>query len=224
MSEILTATKVRLSFENLLVPRAQDATKPEEKTFSTAILIPKTDTATLDAIRAAITEAMEDGVVKKWNGKRPAQLRNPLRDGDEKYLKDGVTKDKTYAGMFFINAKGPYGGKNQPILLNKNAQQTSSASDIYSGVWGQVKLTFFPYENSGNRGVGAGIATFLSHGEGEALSSADTVESALAEFGLTAPAGTPAAAAAEFAAPTNTAAAPAAEAAAAAAPAGDPWV
>ena len=165
-TDIITQTKVRLSFENLLVARAQDAQKPDEKTFSTAILIPKSDTATVEAIRAAINAALEEGVVKKWHGNRPSTLRNPLRDGDEKTLKDGFTKDETYAGMWFINAKGPYSGKNQPILLNKDAQQTESANDIYSGVWGQAKLSFFAYDNSGNRGIGAGIASFFSSGRG----------------------------------------------------------
>ena len=184
MSNVVTETKVRLSFCNLLVPRAQDSQKPDDKTYSSAVLIPKSDTATVEAIKAAINEALEDGVVKTWGGNRPAQLRNPLRDGDEKYLKDGVTKDPTYAGMWFINAKGPYGGKSQPVLLGPNGQQTDSAAVIYSGVFGQVKLNFFAYDKAGNRGIGAGIASFLSSGQGDALSSVETADSARADFGV----------------------------------------
>ena len=43
MSKITTATEVRLSYTNLLEPRAQDASKPDVLTYSSAVLIPNSE-------------------------------------------------------------------------------------------------------------------------------------------------------------------------------------
>ena len=213
MSKVTTQSEVRLSYTNLLEPRAQDATKPDVLTYSTAILIPKSDTATVEAIKAAIAEALAEGVTKKWNGRTPTGLRNPLRDGDE-----DRPDDPNYAGHYFINAKGPRGGKEQPILLDlsRGAEETDSAQVIYSGVHARVSLQFYPYDAQGNRGVACGVSSVLSSGKGEPLANTVTASSARDEFGVSTPASE---AAKEFG---GSAPAPAAAPAAAANPA-DPW-
>lgn len=183
MSKVTITTPVRLSYTNLLTPRAQDAAKPEVLTFSTAILIPKSDKETVKALQTAIKEALDEGVSKKWNGKRPANLKNPLRDGDTERPDDEV-----YAGHYFINAKGPRGGKEKPILLDSKGRETDSSSVIYSGVEAQVSLQFYPFDVSGNRGVAAGVSALQSFERGEALGNAVTAESARAEFGIATPA------------------------------------
>ncbi len=182
MSKVTTATEVRLSYTYLLTPRAQN--EGDDPTYSTAILIPKTDKDTIKAIQAAITEALTDGVSKKWGGKRPGNLRNPLRDGDT-----DRPDDEVYAGHYFLNAKGPRGGKEQPILMDKDGRETDSASIIYSGVHARVSLQFYPYDTNGNRGVAAGLTAVLSTGEGEALGNVVTAETARDEFGVKTPAG-----------------------------------
>jgi Protein of unknown function (DUF2815). len=189
MSKITTAAPVRLSYTYLLTPRAQN--DGDEPTFSTALLIPKSDTATIEAIKGAIAEALTDGVSKLWGGKRPGNLRNPLRDGDA-----DRPGDEVYAGHYFLNAKGPRGGKEQPIMMGADGEETSSQSVIYSGVNARVSLQFYPYDKNGNRGVACGISAVLSTGKGEALGNTVTVESARDEFGVKTPAGS---AKAEFA-------------------------
>jgi len=183
MSKVTIKNPVRLSYTNLLTPRAQDDSKPDVLTFSTAILIPKSDTATIDAIKAAVKEALEEGVVKKWGNKRPAGLKNPLRDGDADRPDDDV-----YAGHYFINAKGPRGGKERPILLDKRGEETTDAEVIYSGVEAQVSLQFYPFDVSGNRGVACGISALQSLETGEPLGNAVTADSARKEFGISTPA------------------------------------
>lgn len=184
MSKVITQTEVRLSYTNLLAPRAQDDTKPDVLTYSTAILIPKDDKKTVKDIQAAIKEALAEGVAKKWGGKAPSNLKNPLRDGDAER-----PDDETYAGHFFLNAKGPRGGKEQPILLDKIGNQTDSASIIYSGVNARVALQFYPFDVSGNRGVAAGVSSVLSMQTGEPLGNTVTAASARDEFGVSTPAG-----------------------------------
>lgn len=181
MSKVTTKNEVRLSYVNLITPRAQNQEKPEELTYSSAILIPKTDTETLDAVKAAIKEALEEGIQKKWGGKAPKGLKNPLRDGDEE------RDDDNYAGHYFLNAKGPRGGKEQPVLLDASNgnQATTDPQVIYSGVNARVTLQFYPFDVNGNRGVACGISAVLSSGKGEPLANTVTAASARDEFGVT---------------------------------------
>lgn len=183
MSKVTPKTEVRLSYTNLLTARAANADKPEVLTYSTAILIPKTDTATVDAIKAAIKEALADGVAKVWGGKTPKPLKNPLRDGD-----DERSDDETYKGMYFINAKGPRGGQEQPILLDAKGNETVSSDVIFSGVWAKVSLQFYAFDKQGNKGVACGVSAVMSGEHGEPLGNAVTADSARNEFGVSTPA------------------------------------
>lgn len=181
-SKVITKTEVRLSYENLLTPRVQN--EGDEPTYSTMILIPKSDEETVDAVKSAMKSALDDGIARKWNGKKPNGLRNPLRDGDEERPDDPNAK-----GMWFLNAKGPKGGIEPAFLYAKNGRLVESKdadapSIIYSGVYGRVSLNFYAYDRNGNRGVAAGIVAFVSSEHGERLDSKPTATSALAEFGF----------------------------------------
>ena len=183
MSKATTKQAVRLSYANLLEPRAQDNEKPDVLTYGTALLIPKENAEDVKAIKAAIKAAVEEGAAKKWGGKVPKNLKNPLRDGDEER-----EDDDTYKGMFFINGKGPRGGKEAPILLDKNGAETTDASIIYSGVMARVALQFYAFDVNGNRGIACGITSVLSQETGEPLGNVVTAKSARDEFGITTPA------------------------------------
>jgi hypothetical protein len=181
MSKVTTKSNVRLSYTNLLTPRAQN--EGDDPTFSTAILIPKSDTETLDAIKAGIASALDEGLPKVFGGKKPNGLRNPLRDGDA-----DRPDDENYAGMMFINAKGPRGGKEAPVLLGPDSQETTSPSHIYSGVEARVALQFYAYDKNGNKGIACGVSSVLSTGKGEPLANVVTADSAREDFGVTTPA------------------------------------
>lgn len=181
MSTLTLPKAVRLSYTNLLEPRAQSADKPDDLRYGTAILIPKSDTETVDLIKAAIKEALDEGVVKKWGGKVPKGLKNPLRDGDEE------REDENYAGHWFINTKGPKAGKEKPILVGPDSEPTDDSTVIYSGVMARVSLQFYPFDVSGNKGVAAGVSAVMSLGHGEPLGNTVTLKSALAAFGVETP-------------------------------------
>ena len=83
-TKLITNT-VRLSFVHLLEPAE---TLAGDMKYSTQILIPKSDTATLGKIENAIEAAKEIAKAKNWNGKIPANLNMPLRDGDEEFDDD----------------------------------------------------------------------------------------------------------------------------------------
>jgi Protein of unknown function (DUF2815). len=184
MSKVTTKTEVRLSYTNLLTPRAQSDEKPDELTYSTAVLIPKEDKETITALKAAIKEALAEGVTKKWGGKTPKNLKNPMRDGDAEREDDEV-----YKGHFFINAKGPRGGREKPILLDSKGNETDSIEVIYSGVYARVSLQFYPFDVNGNRGVACGVSSLMSMEHGDPLGNTVTAASARDEFGISTPAG-----------------------------------
>ena len=70
-----------------------------EKKFSVSCIIPKSDKATIDKVKEAIKAAYTAGVTSnKFNGKKPANWKNPLRDGDT-----DRTDDEAYQNAFFIN-------------------------------------------------------------------------------------------------------------------------
>ena len=115
------------------------------------ILIPKTDKATVELVREAVAAAEEKGKTTKWGGKLSAKRGNPLRDGDEE------DKGSEYEGMYFVNASTSC--KNKPgvrVLEGGKVVEALGTEDFYSGCWGAVTVNFFPYDSSGNKGVGAG--------------------------------------------------------------------
>ena len=71
---------VRLSYANVWEPASINGSNPK---FSVSLIIPKTDTKTIDAINAAVDAAIKDGAAK-FGGKIPNKvaLKLPLRDGE----------------------------------------------------------------------------------------------------------------------------------------------
>ena len=87
---VINATKVvtgivRFSYLNVFEPKSINGSDPK---FSVALLIPKTDTKTIEAINKAIEAAKQAGLHSKFGGKMPAKMKLPLRDGDEEYPDD----------------------------------------------------------------------------------------------------------------------------------------
>ena len=74
--------EVRFSYAHVF--EKYDANGDADKAkYSACLLIPKSDTATVNMIRECIAAAEEKGKASKWGGKIPAKRNNPLRDGDE---------------------------------------------------------------------------------------------------------------------------------------------
>ena len=146
----LTSTKIvigpfRLSYAYLTQKFDKGVGEPK---FMTNVLIPKSDTRTIAAINEAIKAAIEEGISKKWGGKKPRKLDTPLRDGDEK---EPASPD--YEGMLYINPKS----SKRPPIVDKNKVPLVDDDEIYSGMWANVIISFWPYAASGNNGIGVGL-------------------------------------------------------------------
>lgn len=149
---------VRLSFVHIFEPHAVEDGQDEK--YSVSIIIPKTDKATLTAIRAAIEAAKELGKTKKWGGKIPAKLKLPLRDGDE-----DRPEDEAYANSYFINCSSA----QKPGVVDKFCQPILDAEQVYSGCYGRVAINFYPFDTSGSKGVAAGLNNVQKLKDGDSL-------------------------------------------------------
>lgn len=149
----------RLSYVHLDAPWAKD--EKNTKKYSVCCIVSKDDTKTVEVINNAIAEAKKNGVVSKWEGKvpKPAQLKEIIHDGD-------AEKDEPeYQNAIFFNASN----LTAVPILNRLKEEILPTA-IYSGCYGVVSVTFFPYA-SGSKGIGAGLNAVVKTDDGEKLAS-----------------------------------------------------
>lgn len=147
--------EVRLSYAHIFEPNSIDG---GEAKYSVSIIIPKSDTITLNNVKRAIDEAVRQGV-GKFGGKIPGVLKTPLRDGD---VERG--DDETYKNSYFINASS----KTKPGVLNEVGQQAVPA-EVYSGCYARVSVNFYAFNSAGNKGVACGLNNLMKTRDGESL-------------------------------------------------------
>ena len=162
---------IRMSYVNIF--KSRSFSDGQDAKYSMCILIPKEDKATIKKIKAAIEEATQEGIASKWGGKRPANLKLPLRDGDE----ERADEAEEYEGMYFLNASS----NSKPGIVDKDLNEILDPDEVYSGCWGRVSINFYPFNSNGNKGVGAGLNNVQKVKDGEHLGAARA--SAESDFG-----------------------------------------
>jgi hypothetical protein len=160
---------VRFSYVHVWEPKAMEGS--DRKKYSVSILIPKTDTAQIDRIKAAIGAAKENGKAK-WGGKVPMGLKIPLRDGDT-----DRPDNEEYRGMYFLSASTDL----KPGIINAAKQPIVDEDDFYSGCYGRASINFYGYNAAGNKGIACGLNNLMKIKDGERLSGGITAEQDFAE-------------------------------------------
>lgn len=163
--------KVRFSYVNVFNSRS--FSDGQDSKYSICLLIPKEDKATIKKLQAAIDDAVEEGIGSKWNGKKPANLKLPLRDGDVERAEEAPE----YEGMLFLNANS----KQKPGIVDKDLNEILDPEELYSGCWGRASINFFAYNSNGNKGIGVGLNNIQKLKDGERLGGARA--SAESDFG-----------------------------------------
>lgn len=171
----VTTGQVRLSYVHLFTPYANQP--GQEPKFSTTILLPKSDIATKQRIDAAINAAIQAGVSSKWNGTRPAQVKNPIWDGDG-VRQNGESFGPECKGHWVFTASS----KQQQAVVDMSVCPILSQSEVYSGMYARVNVNFFPYFNSGNKGIGCGLGPIQKLTDGEPLGGGISAESAFGGY------------------------------------------
>ena len=166
-NQIVTG-EARLSFVNLFEPKAiGDNEVPK---YSVTVIIPKSDTKTIEAIKAAIQAAAEAGAQKHFGGRVPTAVNNTFKDGDTEVDDLGELKNvksPEYKGNYFIRLSTKF----KPKVLDANRQEILDPTELYSGCYGKVSMTFFAYSGDGRRGVSAVLNNVMKTRDGEPLTS-----------------------------------------------------
>lgn len=166
--------EVRFSYASVFQPKQNDDSKPDK--YGVCIIIPKEDVDTVELVKSAIEAAKLRGKAEKWGGKIPANVKTCLRDGDI-----DRADDEAFEGCYFMNASST----NKPgvrVLENGVVSEALDGEDFYSGCYGAVTINFFPYENSGNKGVGAGLNNVIKTRDGERLAGGRSADEDFADL------------------------------------------
>lgn len=152
--------RVRLSYFHGFEPYANQP--GQEAKYSTAILIPKTDRATIKKLRDAQQAALEAGQERTFGGKIPSNWRDTIHDGD---AEADLEKNPEYAGHLFMSVAS----KTKPGIVDQNVRPILDSTAVYSGCYARVSLNAFAYSQSGNKGVSFGLNHIQLLGDGDYL-------------------------------------------------------
>ena len=163
ITKVITG-KCRLSYAHIWEPSHMDEDDPLK--YSACVVIPKSDKVTLKKIAAAVEAATQEGIKSKWKGKKPANLKLPLRDGDEER-----GDDEAFAGCYFLNANS----KIKPGVVDLAKHEIMDTSEVYSGCYCRFSLNFFSFAGKQN-GVAAGLNNVQKVADGEPLGGRSRAE------------------------------------------------
>lgn len=167
-TKVITGVNTRWSYVNAWEAKSINGGAPK---YSVSLIIPKSDTKTVEKIQAAIQAAYEEGQGKlKGNGKSvPALsvLKTPLRDGDAER-----PDDEAYADAYFINANSA----TAPGIVDADRQPVIDRSEVYSGVYGRASINFYAFNSNGNKGIACGLNNLQKIRDGEPLGGKSRAE------------------------------------------------
>ena len=173
-TKVITGPETRWSYANVWQPKAIDGDAPK---YSVSLIIPKSDTKTIEKVRAAIQAAYDEGQGKlKGNDKSVpplSSIKTPLRDGDVER-----PDDEAYANSFFINANSA----SAPGIVDAACQPIIDTSEVYSGVYGRASINFYAFNTNGNKGIACGLGNLQKIADGEPLGSHSTAEADFADL------------------------------------------
>ena len=167
-TRVLTG-EVRLSYVNLVTPRAAQKNDPTSKEkYAVQLLIDKKDSRTYREIRSAIEAAAQAGVSKVFGGQRPnIDFTSIIHDGDSTKPSAGTPYAEECHGCWVLNASSDYKPNVSDISDSSLAQLPPQ--EIYSGMYARVTINFYPYKNT-KTGIGCGLGNVFKTRDGEPLS------------------------------------------------------
>ena len=172
--KVITGPDTRWSYANVWEPKSINGGAPK---YSVSLIIPKSDTKTIEKVRAAIQAAYDEGQGKlKGNGKSVpplSSIKTPLRDGDVER-----PDDEAYANSYFINANSA----SAPGIVDAACQPIIDTSEVYSGVYGRASINFYAFNSNGNKGIACGLNNLQKIRDGESLGGKSRAEDDFADL------------------------------------------
>jgi len=159
--------RVRLSYVHVFEPYAWDP--DDDPKYSTVILIPKSDKATIKKLRDAQQAALENGKSKFRNGKIPANWSDTIKDGD---TDADLERNPEYRGHLYMTVNA----KAKPGVVDRDLNPILDSTEIYSGVYARVSINAFAYSTRGNEGVSFGLNHIQKLADGDFLGGRSRAE------------------------------------------------
>jgi len=156
MAKVIIGNKeqgfIRFGFINVFEAHKSKMYPQNLPNFTAVVIIPKGHPQVAE-IQAAIKAAADEG----WSKKKPANLNNPLRDGDTE--KPGKA---AFAGTYFITASSR---EDDPPGVIDASVQPAKKQDWNAGDYGRASVTFYPSLSYNKIGVGLNNVQFVLKGE-----------------------------------------------------------
>lgn len=172
-TKVITGVKTRWSYANVWQAKSINGGAPK---YSVSLIIPKSDTKTVTAVKNAIQAAYEEGQSKlKGSSKSvPAltAIKTPLRDGDMERPDDEAYKDSYFINANSATAPGIVDAARNPIIEH---------SEVYSGVYGRASINFYAFNSNGNKGIACGLNNLQKISDGEPLGGKTRAEDDFAD-------------------------------------------
>ena len=161
---------MRISHAKIFTPEKNDLSGKDE--YSCMVLIPKSDTKAVNAVKNAIMMAIKG----KFGDKKPNGLRIPLRDGDKDG--DGGVPSGAQAGTspygdhYFVNAKNT----RKPGVVDEYNVKLIDSNKLVSGDYVIAALNAFGYSNK-SKGVAFSLNGIQKVRTGEPLGNSFDTDS-----------------------------------------------
>ena len=174
-TKVITGKRTVMSYLNVNEPKTPLGGGTPK--YSVSLIIPKSDTVTVEKIKAAIRAAYEEGQGKlRGSGKSVPPLENlktPLRDGDKE--RGG---DDAYANSYFVNANST----TKPGVVDADRNPILDSSELYSGIIGRASINFYAFNSNGNRGIACGLNNIQKLADGTPLGGHSKAEDDFADL------------------------------------------
>ncbi len=157
-----TTGMCKLCYVNVFTPKADLSGKER---YSACVLISKDDKKTLAHYDEIIRKMTADEeVVRRMGGKKALKnAKLPLHDGDTE-----KEDDPNFRNCYYLNAKA--NPDYPPLVLDRDREEIVDKNEIYSGVYAQAVLSFYPYNQSGNQGIGVSLLGIRKLKDGKPIS------------------------------------------------------
>lgn len=174
MSTKVVTGKVRFSFVNIFEPREANGS---EAKYSVTLLIPKSDTATMGKIQAAMTEARDNFCKRNGASALPAKPNHTLHDGDG--LRDsGEPYGPECKGCHVITVSS----KQKPAIVDAFRNEITDPAEVYSGCYGRASINFYGYNSNGKKGISAGLLSIQKLHDGEPFGTVGSADDFADDF------------------------------------------
>ena len=170
-TKVITGPKTIFSYLNVNEPKVPMGGGTPK--YSVSLIIPKSDTVTVNKIKAAYDEGQSK---LKGNSKFVPDLdalKTPLRDGDKDRKGDAA-----YANSYFVNANST----TKPGVVDADRQDIIDTSELYSGIVGRASINFYAYNSNGNKGIACGLNNLQKLADGSPLGGHSRAEDDFADL------------------------------------------